>query len=442
MANVVVVGAQWGDEGKGKITDLLAERADVVVRYAGGNNAGHTVIVGDRLLKLHLVPSGILYPGTLCVIGNGCVVDPPALLAELDDLAAQGLDISGLRLSLLAHVIMPWHKIVDGAEERRRAQKIGTTGKGIGPAYADKVARVGFRVMDLLHPTWFGSLLAERLTLINEVLVKVHGLEPLEPQAVAEEYLTYGERLAPYASDVTLLLHEVMAKDDVILFEGAQGTLLDIDLGTYPFVTSSNAVAGGACTGAGVGPTAIDRVLGIAKAYATRVGGGPFPSELSDATGERLREIGKEYGTTTGRPRRCGWFDAVAARFAARVNGLDALAITKLDVLDQFEEIKICTAYRVDGKVLTEYPLEGSVLARAEAVYETAPGWKAPTGDARRWDDLPGGARSYLDRLADRVGVPISIVSVGSRRDETVVREDPLEGPRRVAPALRAAPRP
>ncbi|MBM3269646.1 MAG: adenylosuccinate synthase [Candidatus Sericytochromatia bacterium] len=441
MANVVVVGAQWGDEGKGKITDLLAERADVVVRYAGGNNAGHTVIVGDRLLKLHLVPSGILYPGTLCVIGNGCVVDPPALLQELGDLAAQCLDTSGLRLSLLAHVIMPWHKILDGAEERRRAQKIGTTGKGIGPAYADKVARVGFRVMDLLHPTWFRGLLAERLALINEVLAKVHDLPPLDPDEVAREYLAYGERLAPYATDVTLLLHEVMAKDDVILFEGAQGTLLDIDLGTYPFVTSSNAVAGGACTGAGVGPTAIDRVLGIAKAYATRVGGGPFPTELTDATGEKLREIGQEYGTTTGRPRRCGWFDAVAARFAARVNGLDALAITKLDVLDQFAEIRVCTAYRVDGEVLAEYPLEGSVLARAEAQYQTMPGWQAPTGDARAWDELPAAARRYLDFLADIVGVPISIVSVGSRRDQTVVHEDPLEGPRRVAPAMRAAPR-
>jgi adenylosuccinate synthase len=436
MANVVVVGAQWGDEGKGKITDLLAERADVVVRYAGGNNAGHTVIVGDRLLKLHLVPSGILYSGTLCVIGNGCVVDPAALLAELDGLTQQGVDISGLRVSLLAHVIMPWHKILDGAEERRRAHKLGTTGKGIGPAYADKVARVGFRVMDLLHPTWLKGLLEERLGLINEVLDKVHGLPPISPDAVLEEYLDFGRRLAPFATDVTLLLHDVMGKDQVILFEGAQGTLLDIDLGTYPFVTSSNAVAGGACTGAGVGPTAIDRVLGIAKAYATRVGGGPFPTELTDATGERLREIGREFGTTTGRPRRCGWFDAVAARFAARVNGLDGLAITKLDVLDQFEEIRICTGYLVDGELTAEYPLEGSVLARAEAVYETLPGWKTPTSTARDWADLPAAAHRYLDRLSEAVGVPIAIVSVGSRREETILREDPLAGPRRTATAL------
>ena len=353
MANVVVVGAQWGDEGKGKITDLLAERADVVVRYAGGNNAGHTVIVGDRLLKLHLVPSGILYPGTLCVIGNGTVVDPASLIEELDGLTDQGIDVSGLRLSLLAHVIMPWHKILDAAEEKRREHKIGTTGRGIGPAYGDKVARVGFRIMDLLHPTWFRNLLVERLALVNGVLEKVHGLEPLDPETVAQEYLAYGERLARYTTDVTLLLHEVMGQDKVILFEGAQGTLLDIDLGTYPFVTSSNSVAGGACTGAGVGPTAIDRVLGIAKAYATRVGGGPFPSELTDDIGQRLRDVGKEYGTTTGRPRRCGWFDAVAARFAARVNGLDGLAITKLDVLDEFDEMRIATGYRIDVTQMT-----------------------------------------------------------------------------------------
>ncbi len=434
MANVVVVGAQWGDEGKGKITDLLAERADVVVRYSGGNNAGHTVIVGNQLLKLHLVPSGILYPGTLCVIGNGCVVDPAALLAELADLEGRGIDVSGLRLSMLAHLIMPWHRALDAAQETRRGgAKLGTTGRGIGPAYADKVARVGFRVMDLLHPTWFRNLLAERENLLNETLTKVWGLEPLDMKTVADEYLEYGAKLAPYVKDVTLLLHDAMAHDRIILFEGAQGTLLDIDLGTYPFVTSSHAVAGGACTGAGVGPTAIDRVLGIAKAYATRVGSGPFPSELTDEVGERLREVGQEYGATTGRPRRCGWFDAVAARFAARVNGLDALAITKLDVLDGFDEIGVCTGYELDGEVMTEYPLEGSVVARCKPVLEFVPGWRQATGGARGLEDLPAPARAYLDRLGRHVGVPIAIVSVGSSRDQTIIVSDPVDGPRRTA---------
>lgn len=432
MANVVVVGAQWGDEGKGKIVDLLASRADMVVRYGGGNNAGHTVVAEGKRYALHLVPSGILYPGTVCVVGNGVVVDPRALLEEMGVLASQGIRLDGLRISALAHVIMPYHRMRDGAEERGRTNRLGTTGRGIGPAYADKAARTGFRLGDLGHAESFQRRLAEVLEVENRALKEVWGLSPLEPEAVAREYLAYGERLAPYLADTPLLVHEAIQAGKVVLFEGAQGTLLDLDLGTYPYVTSSHPTAGGVSPGAGVGPHALDRVLGVAKAYCTRVGAGPFPTELSDGLGDALRERGHEFGTTTGRPRRCGWFDAVAMRYAVRTNGLDSLAITKLDVLDGLDEVKIAVAYRCRGERLDEFPCRLETLEACEPVYETLSGWTASTRESRRWEDLPEHARAFLDRLAELTGVPIAMVSVGSGRDETLIREDLLAGPRRV----------
>lgn len=431
MANVAVVGAQWGDEGKGKITDLLAERADVVVRYGGGNNAGHTVIVGEKVLKLHLVPSGILYPATQCYVGNGTVLDPGAMLVEMDDLKRQGLSLENLRISELAAVIMPYHKLIDQAEEEKRRHKIGTTGRGIGPAYGDKYLRHGFRMLDLLDAESFRDKLADTLERTNETLTKLYGLEPLDFEALAAEMLGYAERLRPYVANTSLLLHQAVKAGKKVLFEGAQGVLLDIDMGTYPFVTSSYPVAGGACVGSGVGPKALDRALGIAKAYTTRVGGGPFPSELLDETGERMRAIGHEYGTTTGRPRRCGWFDAVACRLAVRASGLDALAITKLDVLDSFEEVRLVTAYRADGETLTEFPHDPKILERCEPVYETMPGWRTPTTEARSWEALPENARAYLRRLSELVEAPIALVSVGPDREATMILEDLIAAPRR-----------
>lgn len=432
MANVAVVGAQWGDEGKGKITDLLAERADVVVRYGGGNNAGHTVIVGEKVLKLHLVPSGILYPSTQCYVGNGTVLDPQAMLAEMDDLKRQGLPLDNLRISELAAVIMPYHKLIDKAEEEKRRHKIGTTGRGIGPAYGDKYLRYGFRMLDLLEPETFRDRLQDSLERTNETLTKLYGLAPLDFEALAAEMLGYAERLRPYVANTSLLLHQAVKAGKKVLFEGAQGVLLDIDMGTYPYVTSSYPVAGGACVGSGVGPKAVDRALGIAKAYTTRVGGGPFPSELTDETGDRLREIGHEYGTTTGRPRRCGWFDVVACRLAVRASGLDALAITKLDVLDSFEEVRLVTAYKADGETLTEFPHDPKLLERCEPVYETLPGWKTPTTEARSWEQLPANAQAYLKRLSELVEARLAIVSVGADRDATMILEDLIAAPRRV----------
>ena len=434
MANVAVVGAQWGDEGKGKITDLLAEAADVVVRFSGGNNAGHTVTVGEKVYKLHLVPSGILYPGTLCIVGNGTVIDPVSFVAELDKLAAQGVDLSNLKISELAHLIMPYHKALDRAEEARRKHKIGTTGRGIGPAYGDKALRYGFRLLDLRDEAAFREQLADNLARQNAILTQVYGEKPLDLEEVAAEVLGAYKRLEPFIADTGLMLHLAVKAGKKILFEGAQGTLLDLDMGTYPYVTSSFPVAGGAAIGTGVGPSAIDRVLGISKAYTTRVGEGPFPSELFDETGDRLREIGKEFGTTTGRPRRCGWFDAVAARLAARANSLDSLAIMKLDVLDSFEEIPIVVGYRAGDQLLDEFPHDPRLLAKCEPIYEVQRGWNAPTTGARRWEDLPEEAKAYLRRIEELVGVPIVIVSVGPERDATIVSEDLLAGPRRIQP--------
>jgi adenylosuccinate synthase len=427
-----VIGAQWGDEGKGKITDLLSRSAHVVVRYQGGVNAGHTVVVQGQTFKLHLIPSGILYPETECVIGNGTVIDPREIIQELDMLEGLGISTQNLYISESAHVTMPYHRLLDQAsEERRGSQKIGTTRRGIGPTYADKSERVGIRMVDLVEMDGFEEQVAWTIQYKNVVLEKLYGLEPLNPQAVIEEYKTYADRLRPHVIDSSLLIDRAVRQRKNILFEGAQGTLLDLDHGTYPFVTSSNPVAGGACIGSGVGPTMIDRVIGVAKAYTTRVGEGPFPTELQGGLGDKLCELGSEFGTTTGRRRRCGWFDAVIGRYAVRINGIDCLAITKLDVLDELDEIKVCTAYNIDGTVHKELPSSARLFAKCEPIYTTLPGWKQSTADCRLLEDLPAQALDYLKFLAELMEVPIAIVSLGASRDQTIIVEDPIHGPKR-----------
>jgi len=429
MANVVVVGAQWGDEGKGKIVDLLTQDADVVVRFQGGNNAGHTLVVGGEKTVLHLIPSGILHPGKHCVIGNGVVADPEVLVQEIDRLKAKGAfrDDGQLVISLDAHVIMPWHKAIDIAREQAAgAGKIGTTGRGIGPTYEDKVARRGLRIRDLLDEARLARRVHERCPSAREELRRLGATPELDEDAIAKRYAELGRRLARYATDVSLWLHRALGQGKALLFEGAQGTMLDVDHGTYPFVTSSNTVAGNAVVGCGLGPTAVDFVLGITKAYSTRVGGGPYPSELKDDTGERLRKIGNEFGATTGRPRRTGWLDALALRFAARVNGLHGLAMTKLDVLTGFEKVKIAVGYRMDGKLLEEMPSDPEVLERCEAVYEELPGWPEKVEGLRTWDDLPPKARTYVKRVEALVGVKVIGISVGAERGETILLENPF----------------
>ena len=432
LANVVVIGAQWGDEGKGKITDLLSRSADVVVRYQGGVNAGHTIVVDDRVLKLHLIPSGILYPETTCLIGSGTVVDPKVMLGEMDTLREFGIDVSGLKVASTAHVTMPYHRLLDQAMEQRRGdRRIGTTGRGIGPTYADKAERNGIRVIDLLDAGRLRERLIGPLTEKNELLEKVYGVEPLDPDAVIEEYARYGERLTPHVVDCTRVIHEAARARKNILFEGAQGTLLDLDHGTYPYVTSSNPVSGGACVGAGVGPTLIDRVIGVAKAYTTRVGEGPFPTELQGSLNDHLCDRGGEFGTTTGRRRRCGWFDGVIGRYAVEVNGLDCLAITKLDVLDELDEIQVCVAYELDGRRIDHFPSSSEDFAHCRPLFQTLPGWQCSTADCRRLEDLPPAAMAYLRFLAELMEVPIAIVSLGAQRDQTIVVEDPIHGPKR-----------
>ncbi|MFL5273143.1 MAG: adenylosuccinate synthase [Anaeromyxobacteraceae bacterium] len=431
MPNVVVIGAQWGDEGKGKLVDLLTQYADVVVRFQGGNNAGHTLVVGGEKTVLHLIPSGILHPGKACVVGNGVVVDPEVFAHEVDALQKRGLltDDAQLVLSLDAHVIMPWHKAVDVAREQRMgAGKIGTTGRGIGPTYEDKVARRGLRIRDLLDEARLARKVRERLPAVREELARLGANVDLDEAAIVKRAAELGRKLAPFAKDASLWLHGAIKAGKSLLFEGAQGTLLDVDHGTYPFVTSSNTVAGNAATGSGVGPTSIDRVIGITKAYSTRVGGGPYPSELKDETGERLRQIGGEFGATTGRPRRTGWIDALALRYAARVNGLDGLAMTKLDVLTGFAEVKIAVSYRCEGRTYDEMPSDLETLERCEAVYESVPGWSEKLAGARRWDDLPKNARTYIERVAQLAGVKVIAVSVGADRDETIMLENPFGG--------------
>lgn len=432
MANVIVVGAQWGDEGKGKITDLLSRSADVVVRYQGGVNAGHTVVVKDQTFKLHLIPSGILYPDTDCIIGSGTVIDPQILIEEIDQLEALGVASDRLFISQTAHITMPYHRLIDQAsEEKRGDRKIGTTKRGIGPTYADKAERTGIRVIDLMD----SEALCDRLTWAveykNAILEKLYELPPLDPEAVIEQYRAYAERLRPHVVDSSLKIEEAVKKRHNILFEGAQGTLLDLDHGTYPYVTSSNPIAGGACVGAGVGPTIIDRVIGVAKAYTTRVGEGPFPTELHGELGELLCDRGAEFGTTTGRRRRCGWFDAVIGRYAVRINGLDCLAITKLDVLDELEEIKVCVAYDIDGTSCDHLPNHAGQFAKCKPIYKTVPGWQQSTAHCRTLEDLPEQALNYLKFLAELMEVPIAIVSLGASRDQTIIVEDPIHGPKR-----------
>jgi adenylosuccinate synthase len=425
--NLCVLGAQWGDEGKGKIVDLLTPHFSIVARYQGGHNAGHTVFAGGTKFVLHLIPSGILHPGVTCIIGNGVVVDPHALFAELDRLAALGVTVDGrLLVSDKAHLILPYHRELDVLAEARRAERpIGTTSRGIGPAYEDKIARRGIRVGDLADASGDGPLahaVRENVAARNHLV----GGAALQWEPVLRDLRAAWPRLAPLVADTSRYLHAAMKAGRPVMFEGAQGTLLDIDHGTYPFVTSSNATAGGAATGLGVGPRTIDAVLGVAKAYTTRVGGGPLPTELSGPMGERLRETGQEYGASTGRPRRCGWFDAVAVRYAVRVNGLDALAITKLDVLDGLDELHVAVGYRCGATVLEDMPGDTLQLARCEPVYETLPGWKQPTAGATTYSQLPHAARAYIKRLEELCEVPAAIISTGSDRTHTIIREGSL----------------
>jgi adenylosuccinate synthase len=429
VATLVAVGAQWGDEGKGKIVDWLATRADVVARFQGGNNAGHTLVVDGEQTVLHLVPAGVLRPGTLNLIGPGVVVDPRVLLEELDKLVARGIlqDPARVRVSGRAHVILDWNIALDKArEETRKESAIGTTGRGIGPTYEDKVARRGIRVADLLDPASLRDSVDRIVREKNFELTQVHHWPPVDADAIYHAACEYGRKLAPYVDHTGRLLRRALEEGKNVLFEGAQGTFLDVDHGTYPYVTSSNCVAGAACTGSGVGPTAIDHVLGISKAYTTRVGGGPFPTEDTGAAGERLRELGSEFGATTGRPRRCGWLDIVMLREAATVNGLTGLVINKLDILSGLAEVPIAVAYTIDGKRTDEFPMTLGELSRAEPVYEALPGWDGDLSGARLVEDLPDAARRYVERIESLVEVPVEVLSVGPGRDQTIACIDPF----------------
>jgi len=429
MKNVVVVGAQWGDEGKGKVVDIYTEFADDVVRYQGGNNAGHTLVVGDEKLILHLIPSGILHAGKRCIIGNGVVLDPEVFIKEVNNLKSNGhlQDDGCLLLSESLHVIMPYHKRIDIAREAKSgAKKIGTTGRGIGPAYEDKAGRRGIRLMDLIDRELFARKLTEFLEEKNFLLEKMLGDKPFTFEEIFEQYCAYAEILRKYVADTSLLLYRDIREGKNILFEGAQGTLLDVDHGTYPYVTSSSTCVGGACTGAGVSPRDIHEVIGISKAYVTRVGSGPFPTELEEADGEKLRQVGREFGSTTGRPRRCGWFDAIVGKYAVRINGLTGVALTKLDVLDGFDTIRICTGYAYDGKILDELPANLEIFDRCRPLYEEMPGWKADISNARSFADLPENAQNYVRRLEELIGCPIVLVSVGARRDQSIMLKNPF----------------
>jgi adenylosuccinate synthase len=420
MSSVVVVGSQWGDEGKGKITDFLAEQADVVARYQGGNNAGHTILIDNKKYKLHLIPSGIFYENKLCVIGNGMVINPAALVEEIKYIHDNGFSTSNLKISDRAHVIMPYHLVLDGLEEDRKGDsKIGTTRKGIGPAYMDKAARNGIRIADLLDAEEFESKLRRLVAEKNVLIEQVYGGKGLEVEQILKEYLDYAEFIRPYVTDTSVVLNDLIDNGQKVLFEGAQGVMLDIDQGTYPFVTSSNPTAGGVCIGSGVGPTKIHEVIGVAKAYTTRVGDGPFPTELHDEIGSRIREVGHEYGTTTGRARRVGWFDSVVVRHARRVSGITGLSLNSLDVLSGLETVKICTGYKYRGELITHYPANLKMLAECEAVYEELPGWSEDITGVRRLEDLPATTRKYVERVAELTGIPIAIFSVGRNREQT-----------------------
>jgi len=429
MPAIVLLGAQWGDEGKGKATDLLGHRVQYVVRYQGGNNAGHTVVIptknGPEKFALHLLPSGILTPEVVPVIGNGVVIDPAVLLNEIKGLNERGIDTSKLKISADAHIITSYHVMLDKTIERFLGKsKIGTTGRGIGPAYGDKVSRVGIRVQDLYDESILRKKVEGSLASKNQTLVKVYNRRAVDVDAIVTELLSYAAKLKPYLANTSLLLHEALVRGDNVLLEGGQGTLLDVDHGTYPFVTSSNPTAGGAATGSGIGPTKITRVIGIVKAYTTRVGEGPFPTELLDENGERLRQIGGEVGTTTGRPRRCGWYDAVVARYATRINGLTDFFLTKLDVLSGFKEIPVCVAYEIDGKRYDEMPMTQTQFHHAKPIYEMMPGWDEDISNARKFEDLPINAQKYVEFLEKISGAPMSAIGVGQHRDATISRRD------------------
>lgn len=430
MANLLVLGNQWGDEGKGKIVDLLTPAFDAVARYQGGHNAGHTVYVGGRKIVLHLIPSGILHPATLCIIGNGLVLSPQAFFREVEDLESLGVRVDPARLAVSrnAHLIMPWHPILERVgEEGRGERKIGTTCRGIGPAYEDKAARWGIRVGDLLDAGVLRDKIVENVKVKNRALEAL-GLPILDADAVLHEYEGWGRRISPYIRDVSLLLHERMRAGERVLFEGAQGVLLDLDHGTYPYVTSSSSTAGGACTGLGIGPRSVHAVLGITKAYTTRVGGGPFPTELHDETGRAIASRGDEFGATTGRPRRCGWFDSVAVRYACRVNGVDRIALTKPDVLEAVGEVKICTGYLYKGEVLRDFPSEPWILDKVTPVYQAFPGWSDSVRKARRFEDLPRTFKDYLKAVEDLVETPVAVISTGVEREDTILLEERLAG--------------
>jgi adenylosuccinate synthase len=424
MPNVVVVGTQWGDEGKGKIVHLITDRFDIVARYQGGHNAGHTVIVHDEKYVLHLIPSGILHTEKVCVIGNGVVVDPAALEDELEML--KDFEVKDrLFISDRSHLIMPYHRAVEAAEEERLAEeKIGTTNRGIGPCYEDKVGRRGIRLGDLSHPELFKAKLETNLALKNEILTHLYRVEPLDAEQIYTSYMKLAPKILSLVTDTAEYLNGAIQSGKSILFEGAQGTLLDVDHGTYPYVTSSNATAGGACIGTGVGPSAIDGIIGIAKAYTTRVGGGPFPTELTGETGKHIQSKGVEFGASTGRPRRCGWFDAVVVRYACLINNIDTLVVTKLDVLDELDGIKICVGYQRAGEKLDRFPTQMSVLEEVTPIYETHPGWKTDTSRINDYHDLPKAARDYLDRISELIKTDISIISIGPERDETIILEE------------------
>ena len=423
MSVTILVGGQWGDEGKGKVIDLCADSVDVVIRSQGGNNAGHTVVTAGEEFKFHLIPSGILNPTTMCVIGHGVVVDPKAFLAELDGLSAKGISIANLSISDRAHMVMPYHPVLDRLGEQQRGDdRLGTTWRGIGPAYEDKVRRIGFRIGDLQKPVFLEKKLRFVLRLKNETLTKLYGSDPFDEKVILEEYLGYAKRLEPYIKDIFPIVHGAIAQDRRVLLEGAQGVMLDIDLGTYPYVTSSAPTAGGACTGSGIPPSRISKTVGVFKAYTTRVGYGPFPTELTDELGERLREIGNEFGTTTGRARRVGWFDAAVAKYSVATNGIDSIVLTKIDVLDGLETIKICTGYVSKG-VAWDRPMANiSHLKHAEPVYEEMAGWTSPTKGIRKYGDLPDQCRAYIARLEELCGARIDVISTGPDRTDTVVR--------------------
>ncbi len=422
MPSLIVVGLQWGDEGKGKIVDYLSKNADVVARYQGGPNAGHTVVINNEKFILHLIPSGILYKDKICIIGNGVVVDPYALIEEIDGLKKRGVEIDkNLFLSKNAHLIMPYHIIIDRENERLKgAKSIGTTGRGIGPAYCDKAGRTGIRIADLLYPELFKEKLKSNLFYVNFLLENLYNVQKLDMESIYREYMEYAEKLKEYISDTDIIINKMLSENKNVLFEGAQGTLLDIDHGTYPYVTSSNAIAGGACTGLGIGPTKISKVLGVVKAYTTRVGGGPFPTEIKDSLGDKIREKGGEYGATTGRPRRCGWIDLVVLRHSIMINGVTGIAITKLDILDDLDVIKICTSYRYNGNIFYDFPKESNVFEKCEPVYEEVEGWKTSTAGIKIFNHLPRAAKKYIEKIESMLNVEVNLISTGQRREELI----------------------